>query len=128
MSELLDRISIDQIKQLLTGKNKDSVSGEIRDLLHDIDVLIGQYNIKPSARLIRLLIVLAQINLHIWRAKQIMMQEPGQFESQMVLSHQLNGIRNQVKNALLEETGFKDAAVKKTNIGTDNLDGWHFSL
>jgi len=127
-SELLDRLSIAQIKELLVFENRATFSEEIRRLIQDINLIIEEKDIRPTARFIRLIIVLAQINLHIWHTKDIMMEEPGRFDECMKLAHQLNGIRNQVKNTLLEETGFTRETKKRTNINTDNLVGWKFSL
>ena len=127
-SELLDRLSIVQIKELLVFEHRATFSEEIRRLIQDINLIIKERDIKPTARFIRLIIVLAQINLHIWHTKDVMMEEPDRFDECMKLAHQLNGIRNQVKNTLLEETGFTRATKKRTNINTDNLAGWKFSL
>jgi len=127
-SELLDRLTILQIKEILVSESRTSFSEEMRRLIQDINLTIEEKGGRLTARFIRLIIVLAQINLHIWHAKDIMMSEPDRFEECMKLAHQLNGIRNQVKNILLEEAGFTDTTGKRTNINTDNLVGWNFSL
>jgi hypothetical protein len=127
-SELLDRLTIAQIKEVLVPENRTSFSEEIRRLVQDVNIIAGEAGIKPTARYIRLIIVLAQINLHIWHTKEIMMADSDRFDECMKLAHQLNGIRNQVKNILLEEAGFTDTTGKRTNINTDNLVGWNFSL
>ena len=127
-SELLDRLSIAQIKELLVSEHRASFSEEIRRLIQDINLIIKENDLRPTARFIRLIVVLAQINLHIWHTKDVMMENEDRFDECMKLAHQLNGIRNRVKNALLEETGFARPTKKKTNIDTDNLVGWKFSL
>ena len=43
------------------------------------------------------------------------------------LAHQLNGIRNKMKNQLLDIEGTKDESQKKSNFETDNLD-WDIDL
>ncbi|MCX6328966.1 MAG: hypothetical protein NTZ85_05545 [Bacteroidia bacterium] len=127
-SELLDRLSIAQIKEVMLSEERSSYSEEIRRIMHDITLIIEENNIKPTAHFLRLVIVLAQINLHIWHIKETMMKNKSRFDECMKLAHQLNGIRNQVKNMLLEESGFIDATKKRTNVNTDNIQGWHFSL
>lgn len=44
------------------------------------------------------------------------------------LAHQLNGVRNRMKNILLEEVGDKDKSARKTNYNTDGLEGWDISM
>ena len=127
-SELLDRLTINQIKEVLIPEHRASYAEEIRQLMHDIDLIIEEKGIKLTARFIRLIIILAQINLHIWRTKETMMNDPGSFEASMKFAHQLNGIRNQTKNLLMEEADSKDFTGKRTNINTDNLEGWNISI
>lgn len=127
-SDLIDQLTIDQIREVLKPENKDSYAEEMKKIIQDIDVLVEKKQIKMSARLIRIIIVLAQINLHIWRAKEIMISDQNRFDECMKLTHQLNGIRNQMKNFLMEEAGFKEAVGKRTNVNTDNLKGWNISI
>lgn len=127
-SELLDRLTIDQIKEVLVPEDQDAFAEEMKKLSTDIDHILEEKNVKMTARFIRLIIILAQINLHIWHTKEIMMNNKERFEESMKLAHQLNGIRNQIKNLLLEETGFTDVTAKKTNINTDNLEAWNISI
>lgn len=127
-SELLDRLTITQIKEILVPEQRASFSEEIRRLTHDINLISEEKVIKPTPRFIRLIIVLAQINLHVWHTKEIMTEDPDRFEECMKLAHQLNGIRNQTKNLLMEEAGFEASMGKRTNINTDNLEGWNFSI
>jgi hypothetical protein len=77
------------------------------------------------------IIALAQLNLHIWRNKDDMeglVDNQGQYLALLKLSHQLNGIRNQLKNHLLVIGGDKDAASLRSNFNTDGLDGWDISI
>ena len=60
LSELIDRLSIVQLKEVFIPENKKEYAQEIKDIMHDID-LEGL-----DAELIRAVIVLAQMNLHIW--------------------------------------------------------------
>jgi len=127
-SELLDRLTIDQIKEILVPEHRASFTEELQRLTQEINPIIKEKGVKLTARIIRLIIILSQINLHIWHTKQIMMDYPDRFEASMKLAHQLNGIRNQIKNILMEESGFKDPTKKRTNINTDNLEGWNISI
>ena len=128
IAELVDRLTIDQIKEVVLSEGKASYGAEMRDLAKDIDVLIKDGGIQLSARLIRIVIVLAQMNLHIWHFKDQMQTEPDRYSELLTLCHQLNGIKNQMKNLLLEESENRDQAARHTNVSIDGLQGWDISL
>lgn len=128
LAELIDHLTIDQIKEVLIPKNKESYAQEMEKLTHDIDLIIEERELKLSARLIRIIIVLSQMNLHIWHNKDKMQNDPEHYLELLKLSHQLNGIRNQMKNLLLEEIGDKEKSAMKTNFNTDGLEGWEINI
>jgi hypothetical protein len=132
LSELMDRLAVDQIKEIAFRGEAPAIREEMKRIEHDIDLIIREKNIKLDARLIRVIIALAQLNLHIWNNKDTMeghrISEPDRYMELLKLSHQLNGIRNQLKNHLLVISGDKDAASVRSNFNTDGLDGWDISV
>ena len=131
LAELIDRLSVDQIKELAFRGGKETIRNEMKRIEHDIDLLIKEKNIKMDATLIRVIIALAQLNLHIWNNKDTMealIGDQTRYLALLKLSHQLNGIRNQLKNHLLVVGGDKDAASERSNFKTDGLEGWDISL
>ena len=131
LAELIDRLAVDQIKELTFQDGKEAVRDEMKRVEHDINVIIAEKDIKLDARLIRVIIALAQLNLHIWNNKDVMeglADDQGRYLALLKLSHQLNGIRNQLKNHLLVIGGDKDAASLRSNFNTDGLDGWDISI
>ena len=68
------------------------------------------------------------MNVHIWNNKDKMKAEPEEYDEHLKLAHQLNGLRNQMKNLLLEESGERDKSSERTNFDTDGLEGWNISL
>ena len=53
LAELLDRLTVTQIKQAILGdKNKD-FANEIKKISNDIDIIISESNIKLDSNLIR---------------------------------------------------------------------------
>ena len=66
LSELVDRLTITQLKEVFITDHKKEYSEEISDILHDIDALLKDKDIVVDARAIRAIVVLAQMNLHIW--------------------------------------------------------------
>lgn len=130
LAELLDRLTVTQIKQAILGdKNKD-FANEIKKISNDIDIIISESNIKLDSNLIRIIVLISQINLHIWKNKDLMQENLNNNEkylSLLKLSHQLNGIRNRMKNYILEIEGENDESQRKSNFETDNLD-WDIDL
>lgn len=132
MAELIDRMTVTQIKLALLKDNKDSFIEELGKLEHDIELIIDSNSLKFDSRLLRIIIVLSQMNLHIWHNKDKMQDklkanDEKEYLELLKLSHQLNGIRNRMKNSLLEVENVKDKSQVRSNFETDGLD-WDISL
>ena len=67
VSELIDRLSIIQLKEVFITEHKEEYAKEIKEIVHDLNLLMNWE--KPSGEMIRAIIVLAQMNLHIWHYK-----------------------------------------------------------
>ena len=127
-ADLIDRLTIDQIKETLLPNMNEAVTEEMDKICHDIDNMIEERGIKLTARTIRIIIALSQMNLHIWHMKDRMQEFPEQYNDLLKLAHQLNGIRNQMKNLLLEEFCDADKAAQRTNSSTDGLKNWKVNI
>jgi hypothetical protein len=77
----------------------------MKDIMHDINLIIsGIPNIQMgSSEFIRAIIVLAQMNVHIWQNES--KARRGDPEGNLRLTHGLNGIRNTSKNKIQEIVG-----------------------
>ena len=102
LSELIDRLSIVQLKEVFIPEHKEEYAKEIEDIMHDIDVVLD--NRKPDAEMIRAIIVLAQMNLHIWH-NESNYRKGIKDGNNLELTHGLNGIRNTAKNKIQESVG-----------------------
>ena len=58
---------------------------------------------KPTGEMIRAIVVLAQMNLHIWHNET--QYRRGEGNGNLGLTHGLNGIRNTAKNKIQERVG-----------------------
>ena len=96
LAELIDRLSIIQLKEVFIPEHKKEYAKEIKDIVHDIDMLMNWE--KPSGEMIRAIIVLAQMNLHIWH--NVTKYRAGEGDGNLGLTHGLNGIRNTAKNII----------------------------
>lgn len=111
LSELIDRLSIVQLKEVFIPEHKAEYAQEIKDICHDIDIILkntcttGEYPIDGlTARDIRAIIVLAQMNLHIWHRESNARKGLAN-GNDLMLTHGLNGIRNTAKNVIQESVG-----------------------
>ena len=96
VAELIDRLSIIQLKEVFIPEQKEEYAEEIDDIVHDLDLLMNWE--KPSGEMIRAIIVLAQMNLHIWHNET--KYRAGEGDGNLGLTHGLNGIRNTAKNII----------------------------
>lgn len=103
LNSLIDRLSIHQLKEVFLVENKENYSSEIQDIIHDIDMIIEDENIKFDGRTLRAIIVLAQMNTHIWYNESKVRK--GDKDGNLHLTHGLNGIRNTAANKIAECVG-----------------------
>ena len=104
LSELVDRLSIVQLKEVFIPEHKLEYSKEIQDIVHDIQLCLDEQNGVVTADTIRAIIVLAQMNLHIWHNESNVRKGIADGNS-LELTHGLNGIRNTAKNKIQEVAG-----------------------
>jgi hypothetical protein len=125
LAELIDRLSIVQLKEVFMPEHKDEYAKEIKALVHDINLILASpreeggdescsTQVAPSfpndipscisGETIRAIIVLAQMNLHIWHNESEARKGINAGEN-LLLTHGLNGIRNTAKNKIQEILG-----------------------
>jgi hypothetical protein len=104
LSELIDRLSILQLKEVFITENKDAYAQEIKDIVHDIQLILDNNENKIDAEIIRAIVVLSQMNLHIWQNESNYRKGIKEGNS-LELTHGLNGIRNTAKNKIQEVVG-----------------------
>ena len=103
VAELIDRLSIIQLKEVFITEHKEEYAKEIEDIVHDLSEL------GLNGKMIRAITVLAQMILHIWHNET--KYRAGEGDGNLGLTHGLNGIRNTAKNIIqdqLEDGGRKD--------------------
>jgi hypothetical protein len=104
LSELVDRLSIVQLKEVFIPEHKAEYAQEIADIVHDIQLALDEQEGVVTAETIRAIIVLAQMNLHIWHNESNVRKGIKDGNS-LELTHGLNGIRNTAKNKIQEVAG-----------------------
>ena len=103
LSELIDRLSIVQLKEVFISDHKNEYAQEISDIVHDIGVCLDQSS-SVTAETIRAIVVLSQMNLHIWH-NESNYRKGIKEGNNLELTHGLNGIRNTAKNKIQEIAG-----------------------
>ena len=104
LSELIDRLSIAQLKEVFIPEHKVEYAQEIKDILHDINLFLADNKDKINAETIRAIVVLSQMNLHIWH-NESNYRKGIKDGNNLELTHGLNGIRNTSKNKIQEVVG-----------------------
>ena len=103
-SELIDRLSIVQLKEVFLTGHKEEYAKEISEIVHDIQSIISGGNVEITAEVIRAVVVLSQMNLHIWH-NESNYRKGVKDGNNLELTHGLNGIRNTSKNKIQEVVG-----------------------
>ena len=103
LSELVDRLSIAQLKEVFITEHKEEYAEEIADICHDIQMILNQSE-DITADTIRAIVVLSQMNLHIWH-NESNYRKGIKDGNNLELTHGLNGIRNTAKNKIQEVVG-----------------------
>ena len=89
LAELIDRLSISQLKEVFISEHKEEYAQEIKDIVHDIHLYLDESK---------------QMNLHIW-SNESNVRNGSQGPNALALTHGLNGIRNTAKNKIQEVVG-----------------------
>jgi len=103
LSELIDRLSIAQLKEVFITEHKEEYAKEIKDIAHDIQLILDECE-KIDAEAIRAIVTLSQMNLHIWH-NESNYRKGIKDGNNLELTHGLNGIRNTAKNKIQELIG-----------------------
>lgn len=101
LGELIDRLSINQIKEIKITNHRDEYAKEIEDILHDIQLILDEDKICLNAETIRNIIILSQYNLHIFQ-NEANCRNGVKDNNDLFLSHGLNSIRCTARNHIQE--------------------------
>ncbi|MFC1900277.1 hypothetical protein ACFLYN_01650 [Chloroflexota bacterium] len=128
-ADLVDNLTIDQIKEvLLPEEQAKTYASEIAQLEHDIDIILSEKEIKLTAEHLRMIILLAQVNLYVWYNKDKMTGEPKNYMELLRFAQDLNSLRNHVKNLILEEAEEATPASKRATFFNYNGDEWYADI
>tara|TARA_R110002020_G_scaffold86144_6_gene212421 strand:- start:5407 stop:5826 length:420 start_codon:yes stop_codon:yes gene_type:complete len=104
-AELIDRLSICQLKSIFIPNNKEDYDQEIKDIQYDLDQIIEEKNIKLTSELLRASSIVMLTNRYIWENESKCRSGDSQDLELLRLTHSINGVRNTAKNAISKELG-----------------------
>lgn len=104
LGDLIDRLSIVQLKEVFIPEFKKEYAQEIEDIVHDIQLILNDAEEPITAETIRAIVVVSQMNLHIWH-NESNYRRGIRDGNNLELTHGLNGIRNTAKNVIQEVVG-----------------------
>ena len=125
LSELIDRLSIVQLKEVFVPEHKEKYAQEINDIIHDINLELSEKSCILKGEDIRAIVVLAQMNLHIWHNET--KYRAGEGDGNLGLTHGLNGIRNTAKNIIQDHVGDNDRKDYKIDCIAAEFKDWEVS-
>ena len=97
-------------------------------IVNDLSLLCEEKDIRLSGELIRAIIVLSQMNAHIWYNEAKARKGESQDLALLKLTHGLNGIRVDASNYLLELIGERERSDVKTDCLAAEFKDWNVSL
>ena len=104
-AELIDRMSICQLKAIFIPENKEAYDQEIADIQHDLDQMIEEKNIKLSSEMLKATSIVMLTNRYIWENESKCRNGNSQDLELLKLTHSINGLRNLAKNVISRELG-----------------------
>lgn len=104
-AELIDRLSIVQLKAIFMPEHKKEYNQEIKDIIYDLDLVIKQKGIKITGKMIKAILVIMLTNRFIWENESRARAGDKSQDKLLKLTHSINGIRNASKNIISKEIG-----------------------
>ena len=112
LAELIDRLSIVQLKSIFISENTDAYEKEVELIMHDIDEILKEVSDKRNsdtllvnARMIRAILIIMLSNRYIWENESKARLGSSEQDKLLKLTHSINGVRNTAKNVIAQEMG-----------------------
>lgn len=105
-ADLVDRLTIVQLKAIFIPERRDEYAAEMKLILHDIDLILGGATGGIiTAREVRAICVLMLTNRFIWENESKARAGGSDQDHLLKLTHSINGVRNTAKNELAAVDG-----------------------
>jgi len=107
LAELIDRLSIVQLKMIFIAENRVNYIAERALIEHDIDALLTEGFGVDSAKAIRAVMLIMLANRFIWERESIARKGGVEAEGNLRATHAVNGVRNTAKNIIAALNGHR---------------------
>ena len=104
-AELIDRLAIVQLKYIFIPDNSDAYKVEMNDIIHDLDLIVKEKDIKITGDMIINIMRVMLTNRYIWENESKARLGGTEQDKLLKLTHSINGIRNTAKNVISNEIG-----------------------
>jgi hypothetical protein len=104
LADLIDRLSICQLKAIFIPESKADYDAEIALILHDVDLILGERGPLTAADL-RAAMVVMLANRVIWENESRARAGGPEQDHLLKFTHSINGVRNRAKNELSRAAG-----------------------
>jgi hypothetical protein len=104
-AELVDRLSIVQLKSIFIPGHKAEYDSEIDLILPDIDAILAEKEYRLTATDIRAVMMIMLSNRYIWENEGKARAGGNDQDKLLKLTHSINGVRNTAKNVLAVALG-----------------------
>ena len=105
LSDLVDRLTIVQLKMIFIPDRQKEYSEERELIMHDIDLILNGLDHKLNARAIMAITLIQLTNRCIWESESKARAGGSEQDKLLKFTHSINGVRNTAKNVLAEEAG-----------------------
>ena len=105
LAELIDRLSIVQMKEIFLHEHAAEYAAERALIEHDIDVILNQKDYRLQAADVRTILMLMLSNRVIWENESKARAGGSDQDRLLKLTHSINGVRNTAKNVLAQRWG-----------------------
>ena len=105
LAELIDRLSIVQLKMIFIGDNREFYEKERADIEHDLTMTMDRWQKVFSGLDIRAILILMLTNRYIWENESKARAGGPEQDKLLKLTHSVNGIRSQAKNIIARSMG-----------------------
>lgn len=103
VSELIDRLSICQLKAIYIYSNKDEYEKEIESIMYDINLCLKNKKILDISKFIRAVQINMLANRVVWENESKARQGGKEQDKLLKFTHSINGIRNNAKNIISQQ-------------------------
>lgn len=104
-AELIDRLAIVQLKYIFISENSDAYQQEMNDIIHDLNLIIKEKDIKITGDMIINIMRVMLTNRYIWENESKARLGGNEQDKLLKLTHSINGVRNTAKNVISNEIG-----------------------